>query len=123
MTDYLKFDFCEVDIYDHYMVVKIDEGLTVQSKHNTFLKNVADTYYLKKDFVYITHRIHSYSVDPATYYETAKITNLKAFAVVSEDYIVIANAEMEKMFFSKPYGIFQKIEDAITWAESIVINN
>ena len=120
MTDLLKFDFCEMHIYDNYVVVNINEGLIVEAKHNTILQNVVDAYFKNKPFAYITHRINSYSVDPATYIETSKITNLKAFAVVSKDYKAKSNVEVEKLFLSKPFETFDNLNDAISWAESIL---
>lgn len=120
MKDLLKFDFCEIHIYDDYVVVIINEGLTVMSKHNDVLQNIVDTYFRNKPFVYITHRLNSYSVDPATYYETSKIENLKGFAVVSKDYKVQANAEVEKLFFNKSFEIFHDLEDAVAWSNSLI---
>lgn len=120
MTDVLKFDFCEMHIYDNYLVNIINEGVTISPEHNQVLLNVVDTYYRDKKFVYITHRLKSYAVDPKTYFETSKISNLKGFAVVSKDYKAKTNAEVEKLFFAKPFEIFDTLSDAITWAKSIV---
>ncbi|MEY8849327.1 hypothetical protein AB9K26_10950 [Psychroserpens sp. XS_ASV72] len=119
MTDVLKYDFCTMHIYDNYMIVVINEGVTVTPKHNDVLLNVADTYYKNKDFVYITHRINSYAVDPAVYRETSKINNLAGFCVVSSDYKAKRNAEIEKLFLNKPFEIFNTIEDATAWAQQI----
>lgn len=120
MKDLLKFDFCEMHIYDSYVIVTVNEGLTVSPKHNTILNNVVDTYFHNKEFVYITHRINSYAVDPATYFETSKISNLKGFAVVSKDFKAKSNAEVEKLFLKKPFEIFDDLDDAVTWAKSLV---
>ena len=120
MTDVIKFDFCEMHIYDFYVVVIINEGVTLTPAHNQTLINIVDTYYKNKKFVYITHRLHSYSVDPAIYFETSKIKNLAGFAVVSNDYKAKSNAEVEKLFLSKPFEIFSTLEDAISWANSIL---
>lgn len=120
MKDLLKFDFCEMHIYDSYVIVIINEGLTVSPKHNTVLNNVVDTYFHNKEFVYITHRINSYAVDPATYFETSKINNLKGFAVVSKDFKAKSNAEVEKLFLKKTFEIFDDLDDAVAWAKSIV---
>lgn len=120
MKDFLKFDFCEMHIYEDYLVVVINEGITVLPKHNVILNNVVDTYFHKKEFVYITHRIHSYAVDPATYFETSKISNLKGFAVVSKDFKAKSNAEVERLFLNKPFEIFDTLENAVEWAETMV---
>lgn len=120
MEDELKFDFCDIQIYDNHMVTVMKEGVTITPDHNKVLLNIVDTYYNKKRFVYITHRLHSYSVNPAIYFETSKITNLAGFAVVSKDYKAKSNAEIEKLFLNKPFEVFNTLEEAVSWAGSLL---
>lgn len=120
MTDLLKFDFCEMHIYDNYLIVVMNEGITVTPDQNQVLLNVAETYFKNKDFVYITNRLHSYSVNPSIYFETSKIKNLIGFAVVSKDYKAKSNAEVEKLFLKQPFEIFNTLEQAVDWATSIL---
>jgi len=120
MTDVLKYDFCTMHIYDNHMIVVINEGVTVTPEHNNILIDVANTYYKNKPFVYITHRLNSYAVDPAIYKETSKILNLAGFCVVSSDYKAKRNAEIEKLFLNKPFEIFDTIEEATTWAKQVI---
>ncbi|WP_353778595.1 hypothetical protein [Winogradskyella sp. 3972H.M.0a.05] len=120
MTDVLKFDFCIMHIYDHYMVVEINEGVHLTPEHNQILINISDTYYRNRPFVYLTHRINSYSVDPAIYKETSKISNLAGFAVISKDYKAKSNAEIEKLFLNKPFEIFDTLPEAIEWANHVI---
>jgi hypothetical protein len=120
MPKVLKFDFCLMTLYEDYMVTNINEGVNLLPEHNDVLVEVANTYYKNKAFVYITHRVNSYSVDPKIYFETSKIENLAGIAVVSEKYKAKSNAELEKMFFQKPFEIFSNIEDAKTWATGLI---
>ena len=120
MLDLLKFDFCEMHIFDNYLVVIMNEGITVTPNQNQVLLNIADTYFKDKNFVYITHRINSYAVDPAIYIETSKIKNLLGFAVVSKDYKAKTNAEVEKLFLKKPFEIFNTLDLAVDWAKSLL---
>lgn len=120
MKESLAFDFCDMTIYDRYVVVVMKEGVNITPEHNNVLVDVTKNYYLKKSFVYITHRINSYSVDPKIYLETAKIENLKGFAVVSKKYKAKVNAHIEKMFFNKPYEIFTNLDDAFNWADNLL---
>ena len=100
MIDLLKFDFCDMHIYDNYLIVIMKEGITITPAHNQVLLNVAETYFNSKEFIYISNRLNSYSVDPAVYFETSKIENLAGFAVVSKDYKAKSNAEIEKLFWT-----------------------
>ncbi|WP_431157619.1 hypothetical protein [Winogradskyella poriferorum] len=120
MRDTLTLEFCHVSIFDNYIVVVMNEGVNLSPSDNYILLDIANDYFKDKPFVYITHRINSYSVDPQIYYETAKIKNLKGFAVVSSDYKAKRNAEVEKMFFSKPFGIFSELNEAYKWADERV---
>lgn len=122
MEDELKFDFCNMNIYDNYMVVVMNEGVTINPSHNKILLNIVDTYFNNKNFVYITHRINSYSVDPAIYFETSKIKNLVGFAVVSKDYKAKSNAEIEKLFFNKPFEVFNTLDEAVAWVDLVIHN-
>lgn len=120
MIDELIFDFCTMYVYDDYLLVVMNEGVTIKPSHNKTLLNVADTYYKGKKFVYITNRVRSYSVDPSVYFETSKIKELAGFAVVSKDFKAKSNAEVEKLFFNKPFEIFNTIDEAIAWTKTIL---
>lgn len=120
MTDKLTFDFCDIHIYDYYMIVTINDGITIGLKHNEILINIAETYYKNKPFVYITHRINSYSVDPTIYKETSKIKNLAGFCVVSKNYLAKSTAQIEKLFLNKPFEIFDTLSEAIEWSKSVL---
>jgi hypothetical protein len=104
------------------MIVVINEGATVTPEHNAVLLNVVDTYYKNKRFVYITHRLNSYAVNPAVYRETSKIKNLAGFCVVSKDFKAKRNAEIEKLFLNKPFEIFDTIEEATSWAKQVIVH-
>ena len=120
MKETLSLDFCEITIYDKYLVVVMNEGVNITPKHNKVLVEVTKTHFSKTSFVYITNRINSYSVDPKIYLETAKIKNLKGLAVVSNNYKAKGNAQIEKMFFNKPFEIFANLENAFSWADDIL---
>ena len=120
MNKTLTFDFCKMSIYDNYVVVVINEGVNLTPNHNSVLVEVTENHFSEKPFVYITHRINSYSVDPKVFEETSKIKNLVAFAVVSQSDVRIANASFEKQFLSKPHKSFTKLIDAIAWCEQLV---
>tara|TARA_B100000809_G_scaffold264747_1_gene321461 strand:+ start:1829 stop:2194 length:366 start_codon:yes stop_codon:yes gene_type:complete len=120
MTERLRLDFCEVNIFDNYMIVVMDTAINLTLDSNAILVSVAGTYFKNKPFVYITHRINSYSVDPAVYKETSKIKNLKGFCVVSQNFMAKSTAQIEKLFLDKPFEILDTLPEAITWAQKIL---
>lgn len=117
MSVLLKYDFCEIEVFSNYLIVTISEGITLTPQHNQVLKDISLKHFKDKKFGYITHRVHSYSVDPRIYIETSKIENLAAFAIVSTRQINISNAEIEKLFFKKPFKHFDVLENAIAWVK------
>lgn len=119
MIALLEYRFCDMHIYEHYMIAEIHEGVNLSPKDNAFLVEIAETYYKEKPFVYLTHRVNSYSVNPAIYQKSSKIKNLVGFAVISKDYKAKSNAKVEKLFFNKPFEIFDELHEAIEWALSI----
>ena len=123
MKEILNFKFGQMTIFNNYVVTVMKEGINVTPDYNEDLIKVTNTYFIDKPFVYITHRINSYSVDPKIYLETSKIENLKGFAVVSKDYKAKVNAQIEKLFFNKPFETFVTLEEAYKWADDLVKQN
>jgi len=117
----LKLKFCTLKFYNNYVISVINEGEHVDNKINKKLIDIINAHY-KTPYVYITHRVHSYSVDPHIYSTTTSVKNLVGFAVVSNDYISKNNAKIERLFFGKPFEVFTELNDAIIWAEDLVKN-
>jgi hypothetical protein len=119
MTNELTYTFGKVTIYDHYLIAVMNEGITVTPDLNDVLENISKEYYANEKFVYITHRLNSYAVDPNIYFRTSKIPNLVGFAVVSGKKIVIDNTGLESVFLTKPFRAFNSLQDAIEWANEL----
>jgi len=119
MTNQVKLEFCNINIYDNYMIVVMNAGVNINLEHNSILADIAHTYFKNNPFVYITHRVNSYSVDTAIYKETSKIPNLAGFCVVSKNFMAKSTAQIEKLFLNKPFEIFDSIEEATAWAKSL----
>lgn len=111
----LKLDFAELIFYDKYVICHINHGETVNKDRVLELRNVGLDYYKDKPFVYVTHRINSYSVDPNAYKETLSIKTLIGFIFVSDNLSYLKSAHFEKMFLNKPMGIFKNIDEAMPW--------
>jgi flavodoxin len=113
-----------MELHDNYVVVLMNQGIHLTPDKNQVLVDIANSHFKNKAFVYITHRIHSYSVDPSIYLQTSKIKNLAGFAVVAEAPLAKGNAEVEKLFFStKPFEIFSTLKAAKEWAKTLLNND
>lgn len=113
------FDFCILKFYDNYVISIVNEGVIVSKEISDKISKAAINYYQGKPFVYITHRMHSYSVDPNIYKDVSKIKNLAGFVVVSDSKTSIKSALLEKIFLNKPFQIFSNLEDGILWADNV----
>jgi len=115
----IELSFCKMVFSENYVICSINEGETITAEKSNLQTEVILDHYRDNPFIYITHRIHSYSVDPSIYSETSKIETLVGFVVVSSSKSSVKNALFEKMFLNKPFEIFEDIEDAVLWADTI----
>ncbi|SEK23182.1 hypothetical protein SAMN04487910_0026 [Aquimarina amphilecti] len=116
-------DFCKLEIYHNYMVAVMNEGIVVCTLKNSILIKIAEKHFKKTPFVYITHRLNSYAVDPIIYIKTAEVSNLIGFAVVSNDPKQKILTTYEKSFFKKEFKQFENLEAALIWKDDIVKKN
>ncbi len=115
--------FCTVQLDDNYLTCIVKEGTILSIDKSQKLVQDLLSHFNGRPFVYITHRINSYAVDPAIYNVAVQIENLVGFAVVSTNNLALKNAEIEKLFFKKPFKIFKDLENAKQWANTIVKNS
>ncbi|AEE20720.1 hypothetical protein JM84_1940 [Dokdonia sp. Hel_I_63] len=120
LEHHLSLSFGEITVYNDYVYTIMNEGITVQPNFNDILLAVAEIYYSDREFVYITHRINSYSIDPIIYLETSKIKNLKGFIAVCPNKSLIESFRVEKLFFNKPFAVYQTLDEALKYKEKLL---
>lgn len=113
---------CTLKVYNDIIIAQINEGVVLIQTITDEMVDFIIPYFNGKPFVYITHRVHSYSVDPTVYISVSKIENLKGFGVVSTNHISLSSTDIEKLFLKKPFEIFTKLDEAIQWANIILKN-
>ncbi len=120
MITFYDLDFCTAELYNDYAIVVMKHGVTVSPKYiNTFL-DIVNKHYKNRPFVYISHRINSYSVNPATHLESSKVPSLIGVAVVSNDPLQEAQTKVEKPFFKKEFEHFNSLDEALQWKDEII---
>ena len=115
-----KYDFGLLEVHDFYLKAVISEGISIEKEISQKIIGIAKKHFPKNPFGYITHRIHSYSVNPIVYLEVAEIKNLIGFAIVSENNISTENSNFEKFFIKKPTRAFDSLEKAIAWIQELI---
>jgi len=112
-----------LEIFDDYLKAIIKEGVTISYEFQDILVEISNKHFKNKAFVYVSHRIHSYAVNPTIYLETSKIKNLIGFAVVSDDPRQKTQSQLEKVFFNKELKQFDDIASALDWKSKILQNH
>lgn len=107
-------------VYNKIGVIEAKEGVTlsIETGFSTLLNGMS----LVKGFkwIYISNRVHSYSVNPNDYKYLNEIPSLVGIAIVSEDEQRLRNTEVEAPFCKKPFATFFNLHDAFNWAETML---
>ncbi len=122
MIQTLHYEFGEIRVFKNFVVVVMNEGITVKPEYNDDLIAISEKYFKQRPFGYITYRKNSYAVNPMIYIRTSEIENLIAFAVVSTGGLKTANLELEKRFLKKPFKHFNNLDDAKDWVNELIKN-
>ncbi len=111
--------------YPNIVVGEINEGVHVTMETVARpLQIGADIYGMCTPFVYISHRLHSYSIDPIGYYEAVKrFPNFVAYGIVAKNQRRRMLAHLERLFMKKPIRVFDDLENAFAWADEVLENN
>ncbi|GAB5473467.1 MAG: hypothetical protein Mars2KO_15660 [Maribacter sp.] len=117
-----KLDLGRFVFYKNISISEVSEGTHVTFEKVADMLRIAENVYGNDTpFVYISNRIHSYSIDPLGYYEAIKLfPNLKAYAIVSQNNRRRTLAVLEKLFMKKPIRVFDDLEKAYEWAAQII---
>lgn len=121
MSKKVNMPFGSLELHDHFTIGIINEGEDLRSDQNISIIEACTNYYKNNNFGYISNRINSYSVDPTVYIKTSKLANLVAIAVVISDPAQKLSADIEKVFFAKPFEYFTSLLEAKTWIRNMVL--
>ena len=112
------------DYYKNMVIGEVKEGVHVTM--DTALEPLqagAQVFGYGENFVYISHRLHSYSIDPTGYYEAASMfPNFKGLVIVATNRRRRMLANLERLFMKRPIRVFDNLEAAIQWAEEFLAN-
>lgn len=111
--------FC---FYPNIIIGEFAEGVHVTKANALEAIQLAQKIYRDtRPFIYISHRLHSYSLDPVGYGEVVNMfPNFKGFAIVSKNKYRRMLANLEKLFIKKPMAVFHTLEDALVWSHGLL---
>jgi hypothetical protein len=114
-------DVGKIQVYEDYMVSIFDEGATLTLERAYQIIGISEIHFRNRNFGFISHRIHSYAIDPTVYTYLRQLDNLKAFAVVSNKEVDMHNFRIEKLFYKKPMKFFVDYANGLNWVRRKVI--
>jgi len=100
MTNFkhLESELAEVFILDDFLIAQIKEGQHVDKLFFKELKKLIKTYFDKKPFVYISNRVHSYSVDALLYKEIFKVSEIIGIGIIATNSLVNKTLNLKNSF-------------------------
>ncbi len=119
----VEFDFGIISIGDHILVGEMKEGSDILEDAIHKIVKLAKSRFGDEPWAYISHRIHSYSHQPAAQVLMHKLdANLVAYAAVlgSPNHNVFIDLERSLAEGQHAFEVFDDLETAIDWAKSIV---
>jgi hypothetical protein len=103
--------------YDNIVIVEALEGVTLSYKTSFSVLVKGLKYMGNRPWVYISNRVHSYSVNPNDYKYLNEIPSLKAIAIVNYTETGRKNAQLEAAFCKKPFKVFDDLTGAYEWVK------
>jgi len=102
-------------------VVEVNEGVNLSYASAASLLFKGLLVLKNRSWVYISHRVNSYSVVPTDYEHLHKIKTLKALSIVVPKGTDPSTTAIEQIFCRKPFQLFNNgLEEAMLWAEKML---
>ncbi len=117
MNGTLTYDFCELDLYPRYAVLRVFENVFFDYSKANILRQKFEEVFKNEDFVLITDRSRAHDIDLAIY-KGRRLKNMKGLAVVSPNPLERNRAMEEQALFDHSFAFFEKLDDAMHWASA-----
>ena len=116
------FDIGKFWFYPNIILGEFAEGVHVTKANVIEPIQLAQKIYSDgRPFIYVSHRLHSYSMDPVGYGEVVSMfPNFIGFAIVSTNKYRRMLANLERLFIKRPIAVFHTLEDAFVWADDLL---
>ena len=110
-----QLDVGKIQVYDNYLVAIFDEGATLTLERAYQIIGISEIHFRDKPFGIISHRKHSFAIDPVVYTYLRELENLRAYAIVSSREVEMHNFNIERMFYKKPMKFYIEYRNALDW--------
>ncbi len=115
----LNIDFAHFDLYDHYLVATIHEGVVFDVPHIRKFHEIFDKHYYNRPFGYISNRKNDYTINPNCYAENENYdSKIVGVATLCYSEITYRNASFTERFLTWPHKAFYTMDECVEWIES-----
>ncbi len=121
--DKVEFDFAIITVGDHFLIGEMKEGSDILEDAIRSVVTLARERFGDQPWAYISHRLHSYSHQPAAQVLMHKLdANLVAYAVVlgHPGHAVLLDLEKNLAEGQHAFEVFGDLEDAISWVKPLI---
>jgi len=114
-------DFAHFELYEHYLVATIHEGVIFDTPELHELIDVFNKHYYNRPFGFISNRKNDYTINPNCYAET-KTFDLKIVGIATLCYSQFNydNAIFGGRFYDWPHKAFFTMHECVTWINSLL---
>ncbi|WP_115818849.1 hypothetical protein [Winogradskyella eximia] len=117
-----NYRFGNVFVFEGFIISEINEGVSFSWEEHAqrIVRDVTDfTHCDGGNLVYLSHRIHSYSLVPNDWLKFFRNSfELKGYGVIGYNKLSFVNTVIENLFFKKKIRRFTTLEAAVDWAKS-----
>lgn len=115
----VELDFTTLEFFDDHVVSTVKRDIILNKEQVIELRDMCHQFYGNRNFGYIAFRKNNYNVNPVIYLDLLERNTLLGIAVVSDDISRLQTANFEKQFSPVPFELFQNIDEARAWAQSL----
>ncbi len=110
-------EFCELELYDHYVVLTINENIDFTLDKASIIRGKLRKHYKSNHFIMISNRKFNHNVS-SDIYKQGQLSNMKGIAIVSNNCEERNKALKEQPLYGKSFTFFDSLEEAKSWAET-----
>ncbi|GAA4271564.1 hypothetical protein U6A24_13340 [Aquimarina gracilis] len=119
----LSYSFGDYYLFENFIIGEVNKDIVFTWKDHakSVVEEITSLYDQNgKDLVYISNRIHPYSVVPSDWIHFFKYSySLKGYGIISYDQKGKLNTMFEKLFMRSKFRSFDNLSEAISWAKKL----
>ena len=116
----LDLPYTHLEFFPSYVISTFKEGQVLEKEIIEELRILLEEFYGERKFVWLSNRKNKYNVNPLVYMNLIQKNILLGMAVILNGSEGAQNANFEKQFASFPFEIFDTMDEALAWTQSLL---